>query len=168
MTGVTGVCALSDGLLARRDEAKITSTDRVGKAVEQYTDICACKANWSNSYNLCEIESENATKYLIDVCYGCGAITAVDRQAGLEFKAFRVKEGVYDAVCAGPKGTILLTSSNAHIDKLVQLNFDEANKVFHQIMDVKCPASDVLYMKYNDSPRQVRATFVTRGEFQDL
>ncbi len=147
MTGTTGVCVVSDGLLARRDEGKITIIDRSGNPQELYTRLCACKPKWSNSYNLCEIETMTKNKYLVDVCYDCGTITVVDRKTGLEFKTYQVTGNTFDAVCAGPKGTVFLTSSNADVDTLLQLQYEETKKTFHQIMKVKCPATDVLYMK---------------------
>ena len=149
MIGTTGVCVTSDGFIVRRDhedDGKILLTDRSGKLVEMYPNICACKAKWCNSFTLCEFECFSNRKLLAHNCFDCGIFVVIDRMGQSVLRAFSLKSGIYDAMCAGPKGTVFLASSTT--DDLLQLQFDESTNQFIETRRMKHPCTDVLYMMY--------------------
>ncbi len=150
MIGTTGVCVTSDGYIVRRsneDEGKIVVTDRCGNPVDTFPSPCACKAKFCNSFNLCEFETPISKRYLLaHNCFGCGRLVIIDRMQHSVLQAFAVESGIYDAMCAGPMGTIFLASSTS--DVLVQLQIDESTNTFSEIKRLQIPCGDVLYMIY--------------------
>ncbi len=151
MIGTTGVCVTSDGFIVRRDhedDGKILVTNRSGLPVDTYPDICKCIAKFCNSFTLCEFECHSSRKLMAHHCFDCGIFVVIDRTNHSVMKAFSLEPGIYDAMCAGPKGTVFLGSSTT--DELLQLQFDESTNRFREIRRVKHPCTDVLHMVYKE------------------
>ncbi len=171
---VSDICATDIGLIAARmghGSDQIHMCDRTGKTITRYTNLCTCDAN---KY----ISELIAGKYVAASCSAshCNNVKVVDTWTHEVVRTYSGRDIGHDlyAMCTAGEGSLLIWDDKSK--SVIQLKWDEENKVLYKIRQVHVPGNTVwnmCYMPHADlvilrrpSPNEVQAVKLKEGAHQ--